>query len=216
MIDHAPKSSSVPVAPFATRQAKNLGTDPTGVGRRPLLAFSLPTEPASPASPAQPFIQEESLLHMGSAACCCPRCIHGLAHAGRIGLLPTAWIPPLPPLRLIRSHCCSFQLSQPFGRARLVDWRGKSSSPLPPRRVQYRDWVQIPGLRGRDEDGRTYRIYCSVVTCVMMMMIMVERTPTRPREKETPASFGTPASTRTHTIIAMRQSVRHLPIAEPA
>lgn len=64
MIDHAPKSSSVPVAPFATRQAKNLGTDPTGVGRRPLLAFSLPTEPASPASPAQPFTQEESPLHM--------------------------------------------------------------------------------------------------------------------------------------------------------
>lgn len=120
------------------------------------------------------------------------------------------------------SHSQSLLLVPTFpaiwkGSACGLAWEAQAA-PLPPRRVQYRDWGQIPGLRG----WRTYRIYCSFVTCVMMMMMMmmVERTPTRPREKETPASLGTPAPRYTHTCHSSnqsdRQSVRHLPIAEPA
>lgn len=177
------------------------------MGRRPLICIFTAhrtCQPASQPSPAQPSIQEESLSPHRLCSSCCPRCIHGLAHAGRIVLLPTAWVPPLPPPRLVRYHllhCSNF----PSHLKGLGLWTGMAVPPLPP--AQYRDWAQIPGLRGRDEDGGATVSTCSVVYMRDDDDNDGEDTE-QPREKETPASLPPPlAPTRTHTTVAVRQTV---------
>lgn len=178
------------------------------MGRRPLICIFTAhrtCQPASQPSPAQPSIQEESLSPHRLCSSCCPRCIHGLAHAGRIVLLPTAWVPPLPPPRLVRYHllhCSNF----PSHLKGLGLWTGMAVPPLPP--AQYRDWAQIPGLRGRDEDGGATVSTCSVVYMRDDDDNGAEDTE-QPREKETPASLPPPppAPTRTHTTVAVRQTV---------
>lgn len=201
MIDHAPKSSSIhPRRPLCDETATASGRNPRGVGRRPLLAFSLPTEPASPAQ-LQPFTTQLTAQGIVTSP-------HGAAAAGCL-LLPkmhtvTALGPPLPtpegsfcyqrpgsrPSHPPSAHSQSWPHVPTFpailtGLALWTGWPWQSSPD--------RDCCQIPGLRGRDEGGgsTTYCIYCSVY---MRDDDDAEENTKPNREKETPASFGTTLS----------------------
>lgn len=153
-IDHAPKSSSIPVAPFATRQQQPRdGSHGLWAAVHSLL-FWLPTEPASP-SPA--FTTQLTSYNTGNSHFSTWRCSRWLlaaaqdaytalgppfAHAGRILLLPMAWVPPLPhsPSAHLQSWAASFQLCQPFWEG-LNLWAGMAVPPPPRSRLSVKSRV---------------------------------------------------------------------------